>query len=306
MKIKKIVLILAFSYLISLLLLYPKDSVNFAREGLLIWFQTMLPTLMPFMILSTMMISMRLTDFLGPKIYCIIMGYLCGFPMGAKVVKDLYKKKALSKQDAEDLLGFCNNLGPIFILNFALPALGIKKPLPCLAGFYLIPFLYGMILLSVHKKRNILSSEQSYPLKTTPEGTKNTRISSILYHIDDAIQCAISSITILGGYMIFFNLLGIIPYALQNMEPFRLRNFNLLTPLRCVLEISGGLANLGKPSMWILCLIPMGGLSCLAQVFSVIKDTDLSFKSYLYHKLLQTCFICLYFYILSLSRFSFY
>jgi len=289
---------------IALLLLYPKESVNYAKEGLLIWFETMLPTLMPFMILSTLMISLHLTDFPGAKLYCIVMGFLCGFPMGAKVVKDLYIKKVLTRQEANDLLGFCNNLGPIFILNYALPTLGIRKPLPCLIGFYAIPFLYGIIIMRIHRRKDISSVQN----KTQSENQNNNisaSASPILYHIDDAIQCAIHSITILGGYMIFFNLLGIIPYALQNLSIFKLRNINLLSPVRCILEITGGLSYLGNPTIWILCMIPMGGLSCLAQVFSVIKDTDLSFKTYLGHKMIQTVIISLFFFLISICGYSF-
>lgn len=301
---KKILLTFLFVYLISLLLLYPKESISYAREGLLIWFQTMLPTLMPFMILSTLMISLHLTDFLGAKKYCIVMGFLCGFPMGAKVVKDLYLKENLSKQEAADLLGFCNNLGPVFLLNFALPTLGIKNPFWCLFGFYTIPFCYGMVILFLHSHRNLnrshLQNNQASKPKISirPESEKT---SQLLYHIDDAIQCAISSITLLGGYMIFFNLLNIIPHAVQNMDIFRLRNIHLLPPLRAFIEISGGLASYAKPSLWILCLIPMGGLSCLAQVYSVIKDTDLSYGTYLKHKFLQTLFTILYFTALSFT-----
>ena len=296
---KKFFLSLFFVCLISLLLIYPKDSIAFAKDGLLTWFHTMLPTLMPFMILSTLMISLHLVDFVGAEKYCILMGFLCGFPMGAKVVTDLYKKGGLNLQKANDLLGFCNNLGPIFILNFALPSLGIKNPFWCLIGFYGIPFLYGLILL--HKRKGNMKKNHANILNVDYQNMH------LLYHIDDAIQCAISSITILGGYMIFFNLLNIIPYAIHNFQCFTDRNsFRIFDFIRCLIEISGGLNSLTKPSLFILCLIPIGGLSCLAQVYSIIKDTDLSFSLYLKHKCIQTLLIYLYFLLLAFFHVSFY
>lgn len=292
MKIKKTLFILCFSYLIFLLLKYPSESVNYAREGLMLWFQTMLPTLMPFMILSTMMVSMHLTDFLGAQNYCIVMGFLCGFPMGAKVIKDLYKTNALSKTHANLLLGFCNNLGPIFVLNYALPTLGIKTPFFYTLGLYGIPFVYGMILLYLYKDKSQISIIQN--CKETPQ---------ILYHIDDAIQCAIHSITTLGGYMILFNLLNIIPYSLTTQfQLFSQWNRESNFPIRCLFEISGGLNASPVPSIWLMGLLTLGGLSCLAQTYSVIKDTDLSFGVYVKHKCIQAIITMLYFTFLSLLK----
>lgn len=299
MKFKKSLLSISFVFLIALLLLFPKASVSFAKEGLLTWFNTMLPTLMPFMILSTLMISLHLTDFLGPVKYCICMGFLCGFPMGAKVVKDLYEKGTLSREKATDLLGFCNNLGPIFILNFALPTLNITNPLWCLIGFYGVPICYGLILHLLHH-----DLYGNTIVKTTTYEKKNMHL---LYHMDDAIQCAISSITVLGGYMIFFNLLNIIPYAIQNLHMLLFQcDIDLISKIRCLIEISGGLSAQKTPSIWIVCLIPLGGLSCLAQVYSIIKNTDLSFVTYIKHKLVQTLLTTLYFLILTFFEISFF
>ena len=49
-------------YLIFLLLRYPDLSLQYASTGLTLWFQKMIPTLLPFMILSGVLISMNLTD----------------------------------------------------------------------------------------------------------------------------------------------------------------------------------------------------------------------------------------------------
>ena len=279
MKIKKSILSILFLYVLYLLIRYPTESTLLAKDGLLIWFHTMLPTLMPFMILSTLMVSMHLTDFLGPKRYCIVMGFLCGFPMGAKIVNDLYKTDQLSQKEAELLMGFCNNLGPIFMLNFALPAMNIENPFYYLIGFYGIPFLYGMLLLN---------SQKFAPTESSTHILKCEKDIHLLYHIDDAIQCAIHSITTLGGYMILFNLLYIIPQALH-----------LPTSLRCVFEICGGLSLHPKPSLWLLGLIPLGGLSCLVQTYSVIKDSSLSYSTYLKHKINLSILTFIYFVIIT-------
>ena len=50
-----------------------------------------------------------------------ILGVLCGYPIGAKTAVDLYKNSYISKKEAENLICFSNNSGPLFIIG----ALGI-------------------------------------------------------------------------------------------------------------------------------------------------------------------------------------
>ena len=91
-------------YLIILLLRYPALSLEYASTGLNLWLTKMVPVLLPFMILSGIMIRMDLTEsfvsLLHPLFqrlfgtskngsYTIIMGFLCGFPMGARIVGEL-------------------------------------------------------------------------------------------------------------------------------------------------------------------------------------------------------------------------
>ena len=49
-------------YLVCLLLKYPALSLEYASTGLMLWLKKMVPTLLPFMILSGIMIRMELTE----------------------------------------------------------------------------------------------------------------------------------------------------------------------------------------------------------------------------------------------------
>ena len=96
---------------IFLLFFYSGECIKLAENGLLIWFQKMIPSLFPFMILSGFMIrsglcvnfGKLLQPFLGnlfrlppQMLYVIFMGFLCGFPMGAKIIADMLDKRQLS------------------------------------------------------------------------------------------------------------------------------------------------------------------------------------------------------------------
>ena len=121
----------AFLFLFALILLYPKLSLYYAATGLKLWLGCMVPALLPFMILSAIMVRQNLTEsfagILYPVfspfklsrncVYCIILGFLCGFPMGARTIAQLYEKKCLSQKEATLLLAFCNNIGPSFFLG---------------------------------------------------------------------------------------------------------------------------------------------------------------------------------------------
>lgn len=280
-----------------IILLYPSKCLIFALNGLNLWFQKMIPALFPFMVLSGIMIRMNLTDtfvkllsvFLKPLfrvrsscIYVIFMGFLCGFPMGANVSATLYERKQLSKREAEFLLAFCNNIGPVYFVSFALPVAGLSAHPALLIGMYGLPVLYGLIL------RYTVYSD--LPVKESPTGFEASGY-GFLEALDDSVMSSLSAITRLGGYMIFFNLLNIFAYLFL---PVMLRPY-----CSCFLEITGGLQLLGdKAPYFTLCLLPFGGLSCLAQTYSMIKNTNLSLKKYCYHKLALTLLSVVYYAVL--------
>ncbi|NLL78621.1 MAG: hypothetical protein GX234_02210 [Clostridiales bacterium] len=190
---KKTMLLLLFLTLTFCMLFCPKHSLLYALTGLTLWYEKMIPALLPFMILSNLLIGLGLTDsfvfFLKPffgrlfhlnghGIYAILTGFLCGFPMGAKVTADLYRNHLLSKTDAENLLFFCNNIGPIYFTSFVLPLLHINNPLPLCIGMYGIPFLYGIFFMPYSKQGVVSKTYQgihSAMLCRSPAFTKISR-----------------------------------------------------------------------------------------------------------------------------------
>lgn len=286
----KIIYTLLFLFLVVCILSHSQLSLAYAFMGLTLWFEKMIPTLLPFMILSGIMVRMKLTGFatrlLHPILrplyhvsengcYAMLMGFLCGFPMGAKTIADLLKRNMLSFREAEFLLAFCNNIGPVYFCSFVLPALHRQLVLPYVFGMYGIPLLYGL-LLRYTKYRHM---EDTNPVSTdisNPQSPPN-----LLNEVDDAINSSIQSILSLGGYMILFNVINLIPHIILGKTPL------LLAPL---LEITGGLKLAdGQFPFYILILLPFGGLSCLAQSYHCIQATKLSIVKYALHKVALSC-----------------
>lgn len=315
-------LLLALALTAGMLFL-PEVSVNFALSGLNLWFTKMIPTLFPFMVVSGIMIRMNLVKPLcGPfeklflrlfgvgaeGVFCILIGFFCGFPMGAKVITDLYKKGELSLKEAEYLLSFCNNIGPIYFCGFVLTTLNVSDKLPFIFGMYGIPVIYGMLQfqlkkIRIWKKRSFLKKRQSIGKVTYCEMQINT-VPTFMEAVDGAIVSGIENITKLGGYMIFFNLFNMIPRLLMLKGVFAA--FSYETKVRCtyffscLFEISNGVNLVKNKEPWlVLAMIPFGGLCCMAQTYSLIKDTPLSVSKYGMHKVILTVLTGGYYLLLS-------
>lgn len=302
------------AFLLTLVILsFPADCLSLALKGLNLWFEKMIPTLFPFMVLSGMIIQMNLTDafvkILNPVlgrlfrlksacIYGILVGFLCGFPMGAHVAARLYEEKQINRQEASLLLAFCNNIGPVYFLSFVLPTLSLHKKLPFLLGMYGIPFLYGLFLRYVIYGKHIGERGEKIP-------QKEKAVPSLLQALDDSIFRALGSIAKLGGYMVFFNLLFILPALVAKHLPVSPKGSRLFTGFAgCFLEITGGIGLLEEQApFFVLCVLPFGGLSCIAQTYSMIKHTDLSILEYVMHKMILTA-VTVFYYLLSANIWS--
>ena len=98
-------------FLLVFLLLHPAESLSCARAGMTLWLNTLIPTLLPFIILTGMLthtghIRKLLLPFesffhIFPGVsiwggYVFVLGMLCGYPLGANYIKSAKKKLFIS------------------------------------------------------------------------------------------------------------------------------------------------------------------------------------------------------------------
>lgn len=290
-----------FMILTICILSHSSLSLTYATRGLELWLYKMVPSLLPFMILSGIMVRLKLTEkmagvlypVIGPLyrvrknvVYCMALGFLCGFPMGARVTGDLYEREMLTRREAEYLLAFCNNIGPVYFCSFVLPLLGRKLVVPYLFGMYGIPLLYGLALrYTVYQdlspgQESLAASPAGELRSCSAESRRLGQPKGLLGAVNESVQASLQSMLLLGGYMILFNLLNLPFHILLGREPA------LISP---ILEITGGLSMLGGGlPLYSLLALSFGGLSCIAQTYSCISATDLSLDSYICHKIMLT------------------
>ncbi|MDE6661845.1 MAG: hypothetical protein K2K46_00750 [Lachnospiraceae bacterium] len=305
----KLLFTLLALYLTYLLLHFPKQSLEYASIGLDLWFKKMIPTLLPFMILSGIMVRMNLTErfarcfhplfhmLWGTSLngsYVILMGMLCGFPMGARVIGELCHAGKLSEDEGAFLLAFCNNIGPIYFISFVMGTLSLSGNYIPFIIMYGVPLIYGCVLRYLVYIKSVLCylfekkpsySHISYTGHNSlkAQSAESHPTPPLLSAIDDSVISGLIGIGKLGGYMVFFNLLNIM------FIPFSALPGKFLALCNCILEITSGINRIGISGFYmILILLPFGGLSCMAQTYSMIKDTNLSISRYFMHKCIQT------------------
>lgn len=117
---------------VASLVLYPEESVDAAKNGLTLCANVIIPSLFPFFVLTTLIVQLGLSNYFGRVLEPImrplfnvngacatafVLGFIGGYPVGAKAVISLYENGDCTKAEAERLLSFCNNSGPAFIFG---------------------------------------------------------------------------------------------------------------------------------------------------------------------------------------------
>ena len=141
MKIRDRLPLLAVLCCFSALLLLPEVSAQAVRDAMLLCAQTLIPSLFPFFVLSSLLIACGASELLsallsplmrplfglsGTGAAALALGLCGGYPVGARTAAELVENGALSQEEGERLLAFCNNAGPGFLLGVC--GAGVFRP----------------------------------------------------------------------------------------------------------------------------------------------------------------------------------
>lgn len=271
------------------ILICPKSVFIGASNGLLLWYQIILPTLFPFLLISNLMLNtggMRIiSDLFGRIIsgifhvspnaaFVVVTGFLCGYPMGAKTAADLTEAGYISKDEGEYLLSFCNNCSPGFIFNYIVwKSLGRQELLiPTLLNLMLAPVIVSFFA------RKTFVFENKKDMKTEKKD----------FHFRDIDFSIIESFNILvkvGGYIMLFSIIIVLLEQLANENMF----------VMCILaslEITNGIQIINELNLCFelqyiltLALSAFGGWCSIAQTQCVVQKAGFRISSYIIEKL---------------------
>ena len=270
---------------LGFLLATPAQGLLAARKGLDLWLHTLVPTLLPFLILSGFLIhsglveqlSVLLSPILGRLFsispsgcFAVLSGFLCGYPVGAKVVGDLSRNNRIHPEEARYLLGFVNNASPAFVLTFLL-AEQLGDP--------------SFRLPALLTKKTYLKRRAAHPYESKE---KASQVQLNFGLLDACIYDAANTLLKIGGYVILFSVLA------KMMENLRFLPSAIRLLLTGMLELTNGIPGImdvfqGKTAFKLLIpLTAFGGFSALAQTASVLKGTNLSLRCYCFAKAVIT------------------
>ena len=282
---------------ICFLLIWPKEALAAAKEGMNLWLNILLPTLLPFLILTGILIQTDMTERLlkpAEKIwnkllgvtaagaYAVLIGALCGYPVGAKITSDLYENRQISKSEAQYLLTFTNHASPVFIRTYLCHiCLGDQIPINRIFIILLLSDLTVMLFFRFIVFRNkILQLSVSEKKKTSVSSSSGA-------FLDVSIMNGFETITRLGGYILMFSILSACISHFWNME-------NILGYIVSgSLELTTGLCRLQNAKIHLIwkCLLAVfftafGGICITFQTRSLVTG-KLSLIPYIIAKLLN-------------------
>lgn len=277
-------------YTVILLFTNRQEATAQCLQALIQWYETMIPALFPMMLLSSVLVDTGFATGLGRLLnktllsflrisdngcYCLLTGFLCGFPMGAKTTADMLKNHQISPPEATYLLSFINCIGPMYTINLThrlFPEITLWK---LLVGLYGLPLVYGTLLRYLMPYSKYKSDSAS--TITAPISKARASLPDALY--ESVPKCG-KSILMLGGYMILFQTFFVTVKEL-------LFSISITAPtVYPMVEITGGLFLQPESTALPLLLFwnTWGGACCMLQTYSFIKPVGLSMKSYIFHK----------------------
>ena len=277
------------------LLVCSQAALESARAGLTLCAQMIVPSLLPFFILSSLLQQLGLPGILGrllspvtQKLFgigiggagasALLLGVTGGYPLGADAVARLRRSGALTREQAERALAFCNNSGPAFLVGAA--GVGVFHS----AG-------YGLLLYGVHVLSAVLVGMLFAPRSGgfEPEPRGQIAAVSLAQALPEAVRSAVCAVLTVSGFVVTFSVVtgmldasGLLP-ALVGTLSARLGLELHFARALCtgVLELGTGIgamqgltptpANLALAAF----LIGWGGVSVHCQTAAVLAGTDI-------------------------------
>lgn len=294
---KKIIYIIVLSTLVLYILFFPEPAIAAASFGLMLWYSKMLPTLLPFAILSYILVSSgllnnaatvlhkplaRILPISVAGIYPLFAGFLFGFPLGSRITAQMVVQGQMNREEGNRLFAVCNNISPLFISGFILSDTLRRPDLKAvtLLLLYLPPLLWLWLEQKLHPVRVCKLKQALQTEKAASRSQINFKI------IDAGIMSGFETLTRLGGYIMLFAILAQMTTCIPSLPK----------PASCMLigltEITNGIAAISSTDLpftikypAIVACTAFGGLSGLAQTASMTKEAGLSMRYYVKVKL---------------------
>jgi sporulation integral membrane protein YlbJ len=312
-------ILLVFSIIYS-----PSAAFKASGEGLAIWWRIIFPGLLPFLVLSHILIASGFVHGIGKLLepytkkwlglpgiasFIIPLGMTAGFPAGADAASKLHRQGQITSAEAEKIVSYSHFCSPMLIII----VIG--------AGFARQPWL-GLFLLSIHWIAGLLSGmstnallrrQQSEQVKAVVQSSTikashkkhPSRIRLALRSMEeahqadgrsfgkllgDSVNASVQTLMMIGGYILIFSvIIYVLTDALKQLVPSPM--------IASLLEVHlGSFSIVTQPislyhkSMLLSALLGFSGLCAYLQVQALLKSTGTIGKFFFVHRLLHACY----------------
>ena len=233
----------AILLLVVLLAAAPARYAAACLEGVSLWAKAVLPSLFPFFVLTALLTKLGAAETLAEKLspltrkcklpgvaaYCFLLSVLSGYPVGSRIIADLFRGGAITREQAARMSVLCSTSGPMFLVG-------------SVGGAMFGSAAAGAILLAAHIAAVLLVCLACVPfLKPLPEPPPKKTAASADNLLYESVHGAVVSILCVGGFIAAFSVFSLALsdlYILWPLEKF----FGLFLPQPIAAGLCAGLS----------------------------------------------------------------
>ena len=228
----RVAIMACFASLLTLsLVVFPKDALRAAIDGMKVFWEIVFPSLLPFFVLSEVLLGLGVVHFIGVLLeplmrpvfnvpgvgaFALSMGLAAGYPMDAVITSRFRRRGLCTKTEGERLLAFTNTADPLFIFGavavgmFGLPWLGSILGI----AHYLSSFTVGF-LFRFHRRRERgpeieVEAEDGSRLKRAFRALLRGRREdgrSLGQLLGESVRESVATLLMIGGFIMLFSVL---------------------------------------------------------------------------------------------------
>ena len=266
---------------IFLIIINPQICKDGVISGILLCGRIIIPSLFPFTVCVLFILksgvlekldflnrkSETLTGLTAQQLSIMILSFIGGYPIGAKLLNDAVITKKIAPEKAGVMLNFCINAGPAFIIAAVGNGMLGSKQL-------------GIVLFVSHITASLLLC--AFSRKSLKSETVNKNKFMRLGAIDNfVISVGESAQSVLGicGFVILFS-------AINSYINFLCKMYPALKPIMFITEITNGINSTNNIYI-IAFLLGLGGVCIWCQILAVSKEIKVNFKLFFLFRFLH-------------------
>lgn len=286
---------------ILMLTIMPSIAMHSFFDGIRIWATKVLPALLPFFILTRLLsyttfisnfgniispLTKKLYGVGGASGYVYLMSIISGYPVGAKLLSDLYTQNTISRRQAITITSFTSTSGPLFILGTV--AIGLFNNVS-----------YGIIIIISHYIGALINGLFYRDRKSIDINIQNTHFSE--NYLNESMSNSIASIMSVGGFIALFYMIlqiiletNIFSPLISVIDRIGISNEITTATICGLIEVTTGAIYLSKIQLSQIIIVPLltfiisfGGLSIHAQAFCFLKNFNMPYPLFLLQKFSQ-------------------